>query len=108
MPKYGISIKIDVKKIDKARLFKGEKGTYLNLTTFVDTGTQDEYGNNGFISQETTKDERSDGVQTPILGNVKVFYNDGESNKALREGNSHAPQQTSGVTEEGFNDDIPF
>ena len=47
----GISVRIDVTKIDKARLFKGEKGTYLDLTTFVDLDQQNQYGNNGFISQ---------------------------------------------------------
>ena len=72
--KIGISVKIDVTKIDKARLFKGAKGTYLDLTTFIDTEAVDQYDNHGFISQSVTKDERNMGVKTPILGNCKVFY----------------------------------
>lgn len=94
--KIGLSIKIDVTKIDKARLYKGAKGTYLNLSTFVNTGEEDKYGNNGFISQETTKEERDNGVKTPILGNVKVFYTD---------------QQEQPKQQESYpipNDDIPF
>ncbi len=75
--KVGLSVRIDVTKIDKERLYKGEKGTYLDLTTFVDTDEQDKYENNGFISQSVDKEEREKGVQTPILGNVKVFYTDG-------------------------------
>ena len=75
--KVGLSVRIDVTKIDKERLYKGEKGTYLDLTTFVDTAEQDQYENNGFISQSVDKEEREKGVQTPILGNVKVFYTDG-------------------------------
>jgi len=75
MSKLGISIKIDVTKIDKSRIFEGKKGKYLDLTTFIDTDNVDQYENNGFISQETTKDERDKGIQTPILGNCKVFYN---------------------------------
>ena len=78
--KIGLSVKIDVKKIDKARLYEGEKGTYLDLTTFFDTATADQYENNGFISQATTAEEREQGVQTPILGNVKVFFIDGDVN----------------------------
>ena len=35
--KIGLSVRIDVTKIDKARLYAGAKGTYLDLTTFVDT-----------------------------------------------------------------------
>ena len=75
--KVGISLRIDVTKIDKSRLYKGAKGTYLDLTTFVDTEVADQYENHGFIAQSLTKDERDAQVQTPILGNVKVFYTDG-------------------------------
>ena len=93
--KVGLSVRIDVTKIDKERLYKGEKGTYLDLTTFVDTAEQDQYENNGFISQCVDKEEREKGVQTPILGNVKVFYTDGES----------APVQSNSAP---ITEDIPF
>ncbi len=72
--KLGISIKIDVNKIVKDRLFRGEKGTYLDLTTWVDTEEEDKYGNHGFVAQSTTKEERAQDVKVPILGNTKVFY----------------------------------
>jgi len=96
MAKLGISIKIDVSKIDKARLFKGAKGTYLDLTTFIDTDNVDQYGNHGFISQSVSKEERDQGVQTTILGNSKVFYG--------------APQQQPPAYDPSFDDsqDIPF
>jgi hypothetical protein len=93
--KIGVSVRIDVTKIDKERLYKGEKGTYLDLTTFVDTAEQDQYENNGFISQSVDKEEREKGVKTPILGNVKVFYTDGES----------APVQSNSAP---ITEDIPF
>ena len=72
--KIGVSIRIDVTKIDKTRLYKGEKGTYLDLTTMIDLDQKDQYDNNGFIAQSTTKEEREQKVQTPILGNSKVFW----------------------------------
>jgi hypothetical protein len=97
--KCGISIKIDVTKIDKSRLYKGEKGTYLDLTTFVDIGQQDQYENNGFISQSLTKEEREAKYQTPILGNVKVFYT---------ERSAKAPATASNLTIEEMDEDIPF
>ena len=78
--KVGLSIKLDVTKIDKERLFQGAKGTYLDLTTFIDTAEQDQYENNGFVSQSTSAEEREQGVKTPILGNVKVFFTDGDVN----------------------------
>ena len=79
--RYGINIKIDVTKIDKERLFKGEKGTYLDLATFIDTEEADQYGNHGLITQSVSKEEREQGVKAPILGNAKVFFS-GESKKA--------------------------
>lgn len=71
--KIGIEVKIDVTKIEKAKLYKGEKGTYLTMTTFVDLDSQDQYGNNGFIARKKDKDEQEN---PPILGNVKVFWTD--------------------------------
>ena len=74
MAKLGISIKIDVSKIDKDRLFKGAKGTYLDLTTFIDTDNPGQYGDHGFISQSVSKDEREQNIQGNILGNCTVFF----------------------------------
>ena len=100
--KVGLSVRIDVTKIDKSRLYKGAKGTYLDLTTFVDTEQQDQYENNGFISQSTTKEEREAQVQTPILGNVKVFFTDGA--QQVKSG----PVNKGGMTIEELDDDVPF
>ena len=96
--KIGLSVRIDVTKIEKARLYAGAKGTYLDLTTFVDTDQQDQYENNGFISQSVDKEEREQGVQTPILGNVKVFFTDGAQSAP-----QSAPQNKTVIDE-----DIPF
>jgi hypothetical protein len=32
---------------------------------------KDQYGNDGFVSQSVTKEERENGVKMPILGNAK-------------------------------------
>jgi len=103
--KLGLSVKIDVSKIDKARLFKGEKGTYLDLTTFIDLENPSEYGDHGFISQSVSKEEREQKVQTPILGNVKVFFNDAQPTNNAQPVQS-APQQQAPIGD--FDDDIPF
>lgn len=73
MSKVGVSISINLSKLDKSRFFQGSKGLYLDLTTFINLDTQDEYGNNGFVKQSMKKDER---VDLPIAGNVKVFWSD--------------------------------
>jgi len=50
-----ITAKIDVTKIDKALLYKGAKGTYLNLTIW-ENDTPDKFGNDFSIQQRTEKD----------------------------------------------------
>ncbi len=65
-----IQLKIDVKKIDKAKLYVGEKGTYLDATILMND-EPDQYGNCGMIVQNVSKEEREKGVKGAILGNVK-------------------------------------
>ena len=65
-----LNVKIDVTKINKEKLFKGEKGTYLDATIIM-RDEPDQYGNCGMIVEQTTKAERDAGVKGAILGNVK-------------------------------------
>ena len=101
--KVGISIKIDVTKIDKARLYKGKKGTYLDLTTFINTDEKDEYDNNGFITQSPTEQERQEKTKMPILGNVQVFWTEGRNEKPHQKPGENVP-----AAEYDLDDDIPF
>jgi len=101
--KIGVSLRIDVSKIDKARLFKGEKGIYLDATTFINLDELDQYGNNGFVSQDVSKEEREKGVQGTILGNVRVFYND-----QAKQPQQGVPQQPAPAPVDDFDQDIPF
>jgi len=106
MAKIGINISIDVSKIDKTRLFQGKKGTYMDLTTFVDLDNVDQYDQNGFIGQSTSKEEREAGVRTPILGNCKVFFNSASSTPPPQ---TAPPVESSVVATAGFEyDTIPF
>lgn len=101
--KYGINLKIDVSKIQKDKMYKGAKGTYLDAVVFVDVDNKDQYDNNGMIKQ-SWKDDKND--QTPILGNARVFWS-GDSQQ------QRAPQQqrqTPPVVEDSieFDDELPF
>lgn len=80
MSKIGVSIRIDVTKLDRARLYKGEKGTYLDVTGFLDLDQVDEFGKSGFVTQSITKEERQAGVKLPILGNYTIFYREDMGN----------------------------
>ena len=99
--KYGIKIKLDVSKIDKARLFAGQKGKYLDATVFVDIDELDQYGNNGMITQDVSKEEKQQGVKGNILGNCKVFWNDSQQ-QTPQQARQQAPQQGFQQAQQGF------
>tara|TARA_R110000803_G_scaffold157236_1_gene221686 strand:- start:84 stop:401 length:318 start_codon:yes stop_codon:yes gene_type:complete len=104
MAKIGVSFKIDVTKIEKARLFVGQKGKYLDATVFIDLDELDQYGNSGMITQDVSKEERQAGTKGAILGDSKVFWRDeGQAPQASK------PQGNSGPDPvDDFEDDIPF
>jgi hypothetical protein len=87
-----ISIKLDVTKIDKAKLYKGDKGTYLDATILM-KDEPDQYGNIGMIVQNVSKEEREAGVKGAILGNVKYIVKQVQPVKAV---------------ESDFSSDLPF
>lgn len=77
-----IAIKIDVTKIDRARLFQGKNGAqYLDATVFVNE-EQGQYGDNGMVTQSVSKEERESGVKGAILGNVKILGEFGDNKPA--------------------------
>ena len=106
-----IRLKIDVKKIDKDRLFTGSKGTYLDATVFLDD-SPGQYGDNGMITQDVSKEEREAGTKGNILGNATIVKILGDDN------HSSQPAPARGLTPAGgpvsdagaFKDDdeIPF
>tara|TARA_Y100000389_G_C17175624_1_gene371355 strand:+ start:367 stop:669 length:303 start_codon:yes stop_codon:yes gene_type:complete len=100
MATVGISASIDVTKIDKAKLIDGKKGTYLNLTAFVNLDEKDQYDNNGMITQSVSQEEREAGTRGAILGNTKVFFKDEGSS------NTTAPQVKEGFDQ--VSEDVPF
>jgi hypothetical protein len=63
-----IKLKIDVTKIDKSRLYKGAKGTYLEVIVY-ENEKPDAYGYDYAIKQTCTKEEREAGVKMPYIGN---------------------------------------
>ena len=65
-----ITAKIDMDKIDRSKLFKGTKGTYLDVVLIDTPGGQ--YGDY-MVVQSVTKEERMAGVRGAILGNGKVL-----------------------------------
>ena len=109
MATIGVNLKIDVSKIDKSKLFKGQKGTYLDAQVFVDTNN-DQYGNNGMITQAVSKEDRDQGVKGAILGNCKIFWQEkgGQQPQLQNHAGQQAPQQQRQAPQQPGFDDIPF
>lgn len=65
-----ISAKIDVTKIDKAKLFEGKNGAkYLDIVLMESPNSA--YGNDYMVVQSVSKEERLAGKRGAILGNGK-------------------------------------
>lgn len=102
-----IHLRIDVKKINKAWLYEGEKGTYLDCVCLFNE-VQDGYGSNGMIIQSVPtavykKDKETKGE---ILGNSKVWPKGGNGESVPGGGNAKkdvAESQAADVA-----DDLPF
>jgi hypothetical protein len=100
----GVNLSIDVTKINKEKLYVGVKGTYLNVTTFVDTDQVDRYGNNGIINQSVSKEERESGVRGAILGNNRMF-----SKKPSKDNSKIGDDIKKDIIEESLDDqELPF
>ena len=95
-----ITAKLDVLKIDKSALFKGEKGTYLDITLIENRDGVSQYGDHGMIVQDIGKDRRLAGEKGPILGNYRII----ETQPATQSRQAPASSQPSGEEEQ----DIPF
>ena len=90
-----INCKINVETITKSKLFKGEKGTYLNFTLVPTPNSQ--YGD-FMLVEDITKEERESGTKGVILGNGKKF----------QRGEGAAKAQESGARLPEADDNLPF
>ena len=107
MSKVGISLSIDVSKIDKNRIFVGKKGKYIDLTAFVDLDELDQYGNSGMITQDVSKEEKDSGTKGPILGNSKVFWK-GEGKQSRPHQSAENQGQPQAAIDDFDDSEIPF
>jgi hypothetical protein len=64
-----ITARIDVTKIEKERLYKGKKGTYLDIVLIPTPNAK--YEQTHMVVQSVSKEERDQGIKGNILGNAK-------------------------------------
>ena len=71
-----IKASIDLNKIPKDKIYIGKKGKYLPITITIND-EPDQFGNQGPVVVEQTKEERDAKAAKTYLGNVKVVWTNG-------------------------------
>jgi hypothetical protein len=64
---------INLSKVDKQKLFKGQKGIYLNAALII-KDEPDQYGNIAFVVEEISKEQRMAGERGTIIGSGKYIH----------------------------------
>ena len=99
-----IKTSINLSAIPKDRIITGKKGKYLPISITVNDET-DQFGNQGPVAVDQTKEEREAKEPKTYLGNVRVVWTNGTFPE---------PVKTPGVSQPApqpvpdNNDDIPF
>ena len=98
-----IKASIDLNKITKEKIFVGKKGKYLPVTITINDEL-DQFGNQGPVVVEQTKEERDAKAPKTYLGNVKVVWSNGTNVEPAPRDNNSAPAPAPAAAEE----DLPF
>jgi len=102
-----IKASINLNEIPKHKIIDGKKGKYLPITITLNDEV-DQFGNQGPIQVEQSKEERESKAAKVYLGNVKVVWTNGENvgTAPKTEGQSApSPQRAPAPVAE---DDLPF
>ena len=99
-----IKTSINLEAIPKDKIFVGKKGKYLPITITLNN-EQDQFGNQGPVVVEQTKEERDAKAEKTYLGNVKIVWTDGNNvDTAPRDNNQSAPAPAPAAADA----DLPF
>ena len=102
-----IATSIDLTKIPKDKIITGKKGKYIPITITINDEL-DQFGNNGPVIVQQTKEERETKLDKIYLGNVKVVWTNGTNVEVPPRDDQ--PQQTNVGTSKSIveEDDLPF
>ena len=98
-----IKTSINLNAIPKDKIFIGKKGKYLPITITINDEL-DQFGNQGPVVVEQTKEERDAKAPKTYLGNVKVVWSNGENVEPAPRDNNSASAAPAPAVEE----DLPF
>ena len=100
-----IKASINLSEIPKDKIYVGKKGKYLPITITLNDDV-DQFGNQGPVVVEQTKEERESKQAKTYLGNVKVVWTNGQNVDRAPMDSNHPTAQAAPapVTKE----DLPF
>ena len=99
-----IKTSINLSEIPKDKILVGKKGKYLPITITLNDEV-DQFGNQGPVVVEQTKEDREAKAAKTYLGNVKVVWTNGENvATAPRDNQPEAAPAAAAVKPE----DLPF
>ena len=99
-----IKTSINLNAIPKDRIIVGKKGKYLPIAITIND-SPDQFGNQGPVIVDQTKEEREAKSAKTYLGNVKVVWTNGDNVAAApRDGGATQSQPKVNVEKE----DLPF
>jgi len=99
-----IKASINLNEIPKDKIIIGKKGKYLPITITLNDEV-DQFGNQGPVIVDQTKEEREAKVAKTYLGNVKVVWSNGDNVAAAPR--TDQSQQAAPAKKE-VEDDLPF
>ena len=98
-----IKASINLSEVPKDKIYVGKKGKYLPVTITINDEL-DQFGNQGPVVVEQTKEERDAKAPKTYLGNVKVVWSNGQNVDPAPRDNQSAPAPAPAAAEE----DLPF
>ena len=98
-----IKASINLNEIPKDKIINGKKGKYLPIAITLNDEV-DQFGNQGPVIVEQTKEERDAKTAKTYLGNVKVVWTNGTNVEPAPRDNQPAAPAPAPVAD----DDLPF
>ena len=99
-----IKTSINLSEIPKDKIYVCKKGKYLPITITLNDDV-DQFGNQGPVVVEQTKEERESKQAKTYLGNVKVVWTNGD-NVAVAPRDNEQPKAAPAPT--AAKEDLPF
>ena len=101
-----LATSINLTEIPKDKIIEGKKGKYLPITITINDEV-DQFGNQGPVVVQQTKEERESKTAKTYLGNVKVVWTNGD-NVAVAPRQDQPMQAAPAPAAAAVKEDLPF